>query len=338
MKAYHVGPSSKDLSGLKLVDRPDPKPGPHQVLIRIRAASLNFRDLAVVQGVYPGPPAAGPVIPLSDGAGEVLAVGEGTTRVKPGDRVAPTFFQGYIDGKPRPSRALGAAPVDGVLAEQILAHEDDLVRLPGWMSFEEGGALACAAVTAWHGLFVAGNPVRPGETVLVLGTGGVSMFALQFAHAAGARVIATSSSDEKLVRARSHGAAEVINYKTHPDWDQEVMRLTDGKGADCVIEVGGSGTLARSMQSAGYGGKVSLIGVLTNAQGGDTNPHRLMFRGASLHGIFVGNRTMFEDMLAAMTASQIHPIIDKTFDFADAASAYKYQMEGKHFGKVVIKV
>jgi len=338
MKAYEVPPGSKGLSALRLVDRPDPKPGPRQVVVRIRAASLNFRDLAVVNGVYPGPPAAGAVIPLSDGAGEVLAVGEGVTRFKPGDRVSPTFFQGWIEGKPRPVPALGAAPVDGVLAEQVVLHEDGLVMLPSWMSFEEGGSLACAAVTAWHALMVAGNPVKPGDSVLVLGTGGVSMFALQFARAAGCRVIATSSHDEKLERAKKHGATDVINYKTHPDWDKEVMRLTGGKGVDCVIEVGGSGTLARSMASVGYGGKVSLIGVLTNAQGGDTNPHGLMFKGASLHGIFVGSRVMYEDMLAAMTVSKIHPIVDKTFAFADAASAYQYQMEGKHFGKVVIKV
>jgi NADPH:quinone reductase-like Zn-dependent oxidoreductase len=338
MKAYVVPPGTKDLSGLKLVERPDPKPGPHQVVVRIRAASLNYRDLAVVWGVYPGPPAADPVIPLSDGAGEVLAVGAGVTRFKPGDKVAPTFFQTWIEGKPRVSRALGAAPVDGVLAEQVVMHEDGLVALPSWMSFEEGAALACAAVTAWNGLMVAGNPIKPGDSVLVLGTGGVSMFALQFARAAGARVIATSSHDEKLERAKKHGASDVINYKKTPNWEQEVLRLTGGAGVDCVIEVGGSGTLAKSMASVGYGGKVSLIGVLTNAQGGDTSPHGLMFKGASLHGIFVGNRVMFEDMLKAMTVSQIHPIVDKTFEFADAASAYQYQMEGKHFGKVVIKV
>ena len=338
MRTYEVSRGTKDLSGLKLVERPDPVPGPHQVLVRIRAASLNFRDLAVVLGVYPGPPAAGPVIPLSDGAGEVVAVGEGVTRFKPGDRVAPTFFQVWIEGKPRPSRALGAAPVDGVLAEKVVMHEDGLVALPDWMSFEEGASLACAAVTAWHGLFVAGNPIRSGESVLVLGTGGVSMFALQFARAAGCRVIATSSSDAKLARAKEHGASDVINYKTHPDWDKEVLRLTGGAGADCVIEVGGTGTLSRSMASVGYGGKVCLIGVLTNAQGGDTNPHALMFRGASLHGIFVGNRVMYEDMLAAMTVNKIHPIVDKVYDFQDAAAAYQYQMDGKHFGKVVIRV
>jgi NADPH:quinone reductase-like Zn-dependent oxidoreductase len=256
MRAYEVSRGTKDVSGLKLVERPDPVPGPHQVLVRIRAASLNFRDLAVVLGVYPGPPAAGPVIPLSDGAGEVVAVGEGVTRFKPGDRVAPTFFQVWIEGKPRPSRALGAAPVDGVLAEKVVMHEDGLVALPSWMSFEEGASLACAAVTAWHGLMVAGSPIRPGESVLVLGTGGVSMFALQFARAAGCRVIATSSHDEKLERAKAHGATDVINYKTHPDWDKEVLRLTEGRGVDCVIEVGGSGTLHRSMASVGYGGKI----------------------------------------------------------------------------------
>jgi len=338
MKVYEIVKGASGADALKRAERPDPKPGLHQVLVRVRATSLNFRDLAVMLGVYPGPPAAANVIPLSDGAGEVIGIGEGVTRFKVGDRVASTFFQCWTEGVPRRAPALGAAPVDGMLAEQVVLSEEGLVKIPDWMSFDEAGSLSCAAVTAWHGLMVAGRPLHPGNTVLVLGTGGVSMFALQFAHAMGCKVIATSSHDEKLERAKKHGASDVINYKKTPEWDKEVMKLTDGAGVDCVIEVGGTGTLARSMGSVGMGGKISLIGVLTNAQGGDTSPHSLMFRGASLHGIFVGSRVMFEDMLVAMTVNKIHPIIDKAYEFNDAHAAYQYQLEGKHFGKVVIRV
>jgi NADPH:quinone reductase-like Zn-dependent oxidoreductase len=323
---------------LRRAERPDPKPGHGQVVVRVRATSLNFRDLAVVQGVYPGPQSGAGLIPLSDGAGEVIAIGEGVTRFKVGDRVASTFFQGYIDGPPAPGfPALGATNVDGMLAEKVCLHEDGLVRLPDWMSFEEGGTLSCAAVTAWHGLMVAGNPVKPGDSVLVMGTGGVSMFALQFARAAGCRVIVTSSSDEKLDRARKHGATDLINYKKTPDWEKEVLAATGGRGVDCVVDVGGAGTLGKSYQAVGFGGKVSLIGVLSGHQG-DTHPHPLMFKGASLHGIFVGSRAMFEAMLKAMTVNAIRPIIDKVYPFEKAADAYSYQMAGAHFGKVVIQV
>ena len=337
MKAWEVVKGARGLDGLQLADRPDPKPGPHQVVVRVRATSLNYRDLALVLGFYPGPPAGGNLIPLSDGAGEVIAVGQGVTRFKTGDRVVGTFFQVWIDGAPGPGRgALGGPPLDGTLAEQIVLHEDGLVAIPDWMSFDEAATLPCAGVTAWNALMVQGRPIKPGDTVLVLGTGGVSMLALQFARAAGARVIATSSHDDKLDRAQKLGADGLVNYKKTPEWQQEVMRLTGNKGVDCVVEVGGVGTLSKSMQSVGWAGKVCLIGVLTRE--GDTNPHILMFKGASLHGIFVGNRVMFEDMLDAMTVNRIHPVIDKTFEFKDARAAYQYQMDGKHFGKVIIRV
>lgn len=337
MRAYEVVQGARDLEGLRLTERPDPKPGPHQVLVRVLATSLNYRDIALVLGFYPGPPATGNLIPLSDGAGEVLAVGEGVTRFRPGDRVVGTFFQVWIDGPPGPHRAaLGGPPMDGMLAEQVVLHEDGLIAIPPELSFEEAATLPCAAVTAWHALMVSGRAVKPGDTVLALGTGGVSTFALQLARAAGARVMITSSHDNKLDRAAKLGADGLINYRKTPDWEKEVMRLTGGRGVDCVIEVGGAGTLAKSMQSLGWAGKIALIGVLTRE--GDTNPHLLMFKGASLHGIFVGNRAMFEQMLTAMTVNNIKPVIDKTFAFEDAAEAYRYQMEGKHFGKVVIRV
>jgi NADPH:quinone reductase-like Zn-dependent oxidoreductase len=338
MKIYEIVKGKTGIEALRLADRPDPKPGRGQVLVRVRATSLNFRDLMVLQGVYPGMQSAGNLIPLSDGAGEVAEVGEGVTRFKKGDRVAGTFFQVWVNGPPHSGpAALGGPGVDGMLAQYVVLHEDGLVAVPESLSLEEAASLPCAAVTAWNGLMVSGKPIGPGDTVLVLGTGGVSMFALQFARAAGARVIVTSSSDAKLDRAAKHGAADLINYKKTPDWGKEVLRVTGGRGVDCVVEVGGSGTLAKSFQSVGYGGKVALIGLLSGREG-DTTPHPLMFKGASLHGIFVGNRAMFEDMLDAMVVNRIKPIIDTVFEFDHAADAYRHQIAGAHFGKVVVRV
>jgi NADPH:quinone reductase-like Zn-dependent oxidoreductase len=335
MKAYEV--QKGGLEALRAIERPQPKAARGEVLVRVRATSLNYRDIAVIQGNYPGPPGAGPHIPLSDGAGEVVDVGEGVTRFRKGDRVAATFFQTWVSGTPGPMAALGGPGVDGMLAEYVVLDQEGLVAIPDGLSFEDAACLPCAAVTAWHALFVAGKPIGPGDTVLVLGTGGVSIFALQFARAAGAGVIATSSSDEKLARAAKLGASGLINYKTSPDWDKEVMRITGGKGVDCVVEVGGAGTLARSYRSLGFGGKVCLIGILAGFEG-DTNPHPLAFKSGNLHGIFVGSRTMFEDMLRAMTINAIKPEIDSTFGFDRAADAYRHMMAGKHFGKVVTKV
>jgi len=336
MKAYVLLAGSENIDSLKRVERPDPQPGPGQILVRIRACSLNYRDQAVVTGRYFGGKLQRDTVPLSDGAGEVVAAGAGVTRFKAGDRVAGTFFENWVDGPPsmeaRP--ALGS-PLDGTLVELRLFNERDAVAIPGNLSFEEAATLPCAGVTAWNALMVISH-VKPGDSVLCLGTGGVSMLALQLAKAAGARVFITSSSDDKLKRARAAGADELINYKKTPDWEKEVQRISNGRGVDHVIEVGGTGTLAKSFQSVGFGGNVCLIGVLTS--GGDTSPHPLMMRGASLHGIFVGNRAMFEDMNRAIEVNRIQPIVDRVFSFDQARDAFEYHRSQSHFGKVVIMV
>ena len=336
MKVYEILTGSTGLNGLQQGERPIPVPGPGQVQIRVRAASLNYRDQAVVTGRYFGGVVQRNTIPLSDGAGEVTAVGTGVTRVKKGDRVAGTFFQVWVDGRPIPgSYAALGSPLDGMLAEYVVLDQEGLVLLPDHLSYEEGACLPCAGVTAWNALAESGR-IKPGDTVLVLGTGGVSIFGLQFAKLHGARVIVTSASDEKLERAKALGADGLINYTLHPDWHEEVMKLTGGQGVDNVIEVGGAGTLSRSIQSVGFHGQVSLIGVLTRE--GDTNPHGLMMKSARIQGIFVGNRAMFENMNKAIATNRMHPVVDKVFPFEDAPAAFVYELEKKHFGKIVISV
>jgi NADPH:quinone reductase-like Zn-dependent oxidoreductase len=305
------------------------------MVVRLRAASLNFRDQAILTGRYFGGPVSRNTIPLSDGAGEIVALGAGVTRFEVGERVSGTFFRGWHDGPPPgPLVALGS-PADGVLAEYVVFDQNDAVSIPKSLSFEEGATLACAGVTAWHAIGVICR-VKPGDSVLLLGTGGVSTMALQLARTAGARVIVTSSSDEKIARARALGADAGVNYRSTPDWDMEVMRLTGGRGVDHVIELGGPGTLARSMRSVGYAGHIALIGVLAGFEG-DTNPHALMLKGASMHGIFVGNRAHFEQLNAAIEVNRIKPVIDRIFAFEAAAEAYRYQVAGA-FGKVVIRI
>jgi NADPH:quinone reductase-like Zn-dependent oxidoreductase len=338
MHAYEIIAGSTGLEGLRRCERAEPKPQPTQILVRIRAAALNYRDLLVVRGHYMGGKIAADTIPLSDGAGEVVAMGSAVTRFRIGELVAGTFFRGWIDGKPPrgPLVALGAPPADGVLAEFAVFDQQDAVSVPAHLSAASAATLPCAAVTAWRSLVDIGK-TAPGETVLILGTGGVSMFGLQFALMAGARVLVTSSSDEKLARAKALGAAGTINYRTHPEWDREVLRLTDGRGVDHVLDVGGAGTLGRSIGAVAAGGQIAMIGVLTGV-GAAGSPYGLLGKQASLQGVYVGSRGHFERMNDAVSAHRMEPILDREFSFDDAPAAYRHLEGASHFGKVVIRL
>lgn len=336
MKKYELRPatSPEDLTGWQLTDADQPQPGPGQVLIRVRAVSLNYRDLGIAKSLN----RQKPVVPCSDGAGEVTAVGAGVTRVQPGDRVAGIFFQTWFDGPlvaEVHARALGGS-VDGMLAEYVVLSEQGLVKLPDYLTYEEAACLPCAGVTAWNSLFEQGQ-LKPGQTVLLQGTGGVSILSLQLAKAAGARVIITSSSDEKLVRARELGADETINYRTTPDWEQEVQRLTKGLGADHVVEVGGAGTLEKSLGATRASGHIAFVGVLTGVSA-PIATHLLLSKSLRLTGIYVGSRTMFERYLQALTLTQLRPVIDRVFDFDEAPAAFAHLQSGAHFGKVVVQI
>jgi len=333
MRAYQL--QATGIDALVKVDLPAPKPGPRQVLVKVAACSLNFRDLAIALGSYRMPTKPN-LIPLSDGAGEVADVGAGVTRVKVGARVAGCFFQRWIGGPPAAdthASALGGG-IDGMLRDYAVLEEDGVVKLPAHLSFEEGATLPCAAVTAWHAL-VEHARIVAGQTVLVQGTGGVSIFALQFARLMGAQVIVTSSSDQKLARAKQLGAAHSVNYKAVPEWEKAVVELS-GAGVDHVVEVGGPGTLARSLRAIRVGGKITLIGVLAGAA--EINPMLIFARRANLQGISVGSTQMFEAMNRAITASGLRPIIDKVFPFDEAPAAYRHLQSAQHFGKVVIRV
>jgi NADPH:quinone reductase-like Zn-dependent oxidoreductase len=327
----------RSFEDIRLVERPDPVPGPGQVLVRVRAASLNRRDAAIADGSYFGQPVQRETIPLSDCAGEVAATGDGVTTVKRGDRVAATFFQTPPAGSPFATPAALASPLDGVLAEQIVLYENGVVPIPAALSFEEGACLPCAGVTAWNALMCAGRAIEPGQFVLTLGTGGVSIFALQFALAAGAQVIVTSSSDAKLERVRALGASATINYAHSPEWNKDVATLTGGQGVSCVIEVVGVGTLERSFEAVAEHGKVCLIGVLTGRRA-PINPYSLMWKQASLHGIRVGTREMFEQMNRAIDANGITPVIHTVVPFQSALDAWRLQASGNFVGKIVITV
>ncbi len=334
MKAFQIQ-NTFGLDSLNLVDLPDPRPGPGQALVRVRAASLNFRDLLTVKGLY-NPRMPLPRIPLSDGAGEVVATGAGVTRVKPGDRVAGIFMQTWLGGRPTAAMtesALGGA-IDGMLAEQVVLHEDGLVHIPAHLSYEEASTLPCAAVTAWNALFGEGR-LQASQTVLVQGTGGVSIFALQFARMAGARVIAISSSDEKLARARALGAGEGINYRTTPDWEKKVWQLTGREGVDHIIEVGGAGTINKSLQCLRVGGTISMIGVLAGGSA-EVRTVLMLHKYARVQGIYVGSREMFEDMNRAIAGHALRPVVDRVFPFAEAREALRHMESAAHFGKIVL--
>ncbi|MER3429281.1 MAG: NAD(P)-dependent alcohol dehydrogenase [Pyrinomonas sp.] len=334
MRAYEL--KGFGFEHLSRVEVEEPKPKEREVVVRFHAASLNYRDLMFIKGAY-NPKAKLPAVPLSDGAGEVVAIGGEVTRWKVGDRVCPIFVQGWIEGEPSAEKsrtALGAGDRPGVLRERGAFGEEALVKIPEHLSYEEAATLPCAALTAWNALVVSGR-LRAGETVLTLGTGGVSIFALQFAKMHGARVLITSSSDEKLERAKSLGADATINYRQVPDWDKEVLRLTDGRGVDHVIELGGAGTLTRSLNAVRVGGHIALIGVLAPA--GEVDLRRALMKNVRVQGIFVGSRQMFEEMNRAIEANKLRPVIDRVFSFDEARAALEHMGSAAHFGKIVIK-
>ncbi|MFZ1699953.1 MAG: NAD(P)-dependent alcohol dehydrogenase [Pyrinomonadaceae bacterium] len=335
MKAFEIREFGIDK--LASVLRDTPEPGPSEVLVKFHAASLNYRDVMVVSGTY-NPRMRLPAIPLSDGAGEVVAVGDKVTKWKVGGRVMPIFAQRWFDGdvsEEKRRTALGAGSQwDGVLREYAAFDEESVLCIPEHLSYEEASTLPCAALTAWNAIAVSGG-LRAGETVLTLGTGGVSIFAVLFAKMFGARVIATSSSDEKIEKLKFLGADETINYREREDWDRAVMELTGNAGVDHVIEVGGSGTLARSLRSVRIGGHVAMIGALSKS--GDFDPISVFMKAVRLQGIFVGSRTMFEQMNRALSVSQEKPVIDRVFNFDEVREALTYMQTGSHFGKIVIR-
>ena len=333
IRVHHLGGPD----GLQVDTLAEPTPGPGEAAVRVRAASLNFRDLLVAKGLY-NPRISLPYVPLSDGAGEVSAVGPGVSRFKPGDRVAAAFMPGWIAGGPTEEggrTALGGGGL-GMLAETVVLPAEGLVAIPEHLTFEEAATLPCAAVTAWHALVTEGN-IKAGDTVLVQGTGGVSVFALQLATLSGAQVIATSSSDEKLEKATALGAAHTINYKTTPEWDKAVRAWTGGAGVDHVVEVGGVGTLGRSLRATKIGGQISMIGVLSGAAGEvDTRP--ILMKNLRVQGIYVGSREMFEAMNGAITLHRLRPVVDSVFPLDEVASAFRRMESGSHFGKIVIRL
>lgn len=335
MRQWVIAAGSTSLDDLRLDEIDIPQPSPGEVLVRVRACSLNYRDQIIPLGLYMGGVVQQDTVPLSDGSGEIAAVGEGVSSLKVGDRVAGIFFQNWMDGPPNPGMgvALGAPPAPGMLQEYVVLPEHGVVPLAETLDFTQAACLPCAGVTAWNALMEGPRPVKAGDTVLVLGTGGVSLLALQIAKAAGATVIATSSSDEKLERVKALGADHVINYRTTPEWGAEAARLAGG-GVDKVVEVGGAGTLKQSIAAVGFAGEIALIGVLTRE--GDTNPHGLMFKGATIRGIFVGSKGMAQRLNAFIDQHGIKPVVDKAFPLENARDAYAYQSSAGLFGKVAI--
>lgn len=328
-REYRLEPGSAGLE-LTLRDVARPQPGAGEVLVRVRAVSLNHRDLSVA-----GRSSSSGLVPLSDAAGEVIEIGPGVTQFAVGDRVAGTFFADWPGG-PRTADAMASARgggVDGVLAEFIVSHENGLIAVPDYLTFEEAATLPCAAVTAWRALFTDGA-LKSDETVLLEGTGGVSIFGLQLAAAAGARPIITSSSDAKLEKARALGATGTVNYRSDPDWQDEVLALTNGEGVDHVLEVVGQETMLRAIQALAYDGHIAVIGGLSGRA--DALPLGRLPRGAVVTNVFVGSREDFEAMNAFLVEHELHPVIDRVFAFEEAAAAYAYMDSGAHLGKIVI--
>lgn len=343
MKAWEVR-GSFGLDRLELAERPEPEPGPGEVLLRMRAASINFRDFLMVEGRY-NPKQPLPLVPCSDGVGDVVAVGPGAERLAPGlaegDRVAPIFAQGWLAGRPRREdvRTTLGGPLDGTLAELMVARAQGVVPVPEHLSDEEAATLPCAAVTAWNALTSGGDTgsVKAGDTVLTLGTGGVSIFALQLARVLGARVIVTSSSDDKLARAKELGASEGVNYREVPEWGKRVRELTGGVGVDHVIEVGGGDTLPKSLQAVRAGGTISLIGVLSGRPT-ELDVASILMRQVRIQGVLVGSREHFEAMNRAIAQHGLRPVVDRVFPFPEAPEAFRHLAAGRHLGKVAIRI
>ena len=336
MKAYEV--QEFGIDNLTVVDRETPEPKGGEVLVKFHAASLNYRDVMVVSGTY-NPKMKRPAVPLSDGAGEITAVGDDVTKWKVGDRVMPIFAQRWLDGDSSEEKrrtSLGAGlPWDGVLREYGTFSQESVVRIPEHLSYEEAATLPCAALTAWNAVEFSGK-VKPGESVLTLGTGGVSIFAAQFAKLSGARVISTSGSNEKIEKLQSLGITETVNYREREDWDKAVVEITGKPGVDHVVEVGGAGTLAKSINAVRIGGHVAMIGALTGAAG--FNPTTVFMKAIRLQGIYTGPRSMFEDMNKAIGVNQMRPVIDRVFEFDEVNEALKYMETGAHFVKIVVKI
>lgn len=335
MKIYEI--NEFGIENLDLVERDVPKPSGNEVLVKFHAFSLNYRDLMMVKGWY-NPKLERPRVPFSDGAGEVVEVGENVTKFKVGDKVTPIFMQNWIDGEisyEKRRSSLGGE-TDGVLREYGTFNENGLVCIPDHFSFEEAATLPCAAVTAYNALFESGR-MKSDDSILLQGTGGVSIFALQMASVLGTRIIITSSSDEKLEKAKELGATDLINYKKQADWDKAVLELTEKRGVDHVVEVGGAGTMAKSLNAVKVGGHIAVIGVLSGK--GEINPVHILMKLVKMQGILVGSRLMFEAMNQMFTQHKhLKPVIDKTFEFGEVKDALKYMESGAHFGKIVIKI
>jgi NADPH:quinone reductase-like Zn-dependent oxidoreductase len=322
---------------LKSNELPEPKIKSNEVLVKMKAVSLNYRDLLVIKGIESWKPIT-PRIPISDGTGEIAALGEGVSRFKVGDRVAGVFLPKWLDGELTLEKyvlPLGGAAADGVLSEYVSFDEQSVVRIPNNLSNEEGATLPVAAVTAWHAVARRSN-VQPGETVLIQGTGGVALFAMQFVHAIGGLPFVISSSDEKLEKAKKLGAKSTINYRKYPDWEEQILKLTYGKGVDHVIETVGGENLNRSLNAVKISGTISFIGLIAGLSA-PINTYQFVTKNVRLHGIETGSREMFEEMNGFIEKNQFKPTIDKTFNLDEIFEALKYLESGRHFGKIVIK-